>query len=193
MHKAVARVSNCSYKPCILLVEGSVWNNDATGDKLMALLKWLVVAVAFVACALWMFPKILTGDYADITIGQIHIEPNGQVTLDYSAVSSGGTPLLSGFYVGKKYQGGGFDEGGGFLGRPRRSSSVVVILLNPESVPAADKAAAPSWPQRLLVHENEKKHLRAGERLYFYDFQAADGVRHDGYFEVGSGSQIARD
>ena len=146
----------------------------------------LVSIYIMAGAVLWLFPKIITGDFADVAVTQITTTPGGQVTLSYSTVSSHGTTVVNAFYAGSKYQGGGSGTGGGILGRPGQGSSVVCFNLNPERTPATGSFENSPMAGRLLIHEGTRKTLHAGERLYFHDFQTPDGVRHYGYIEVES-------
>jgi hypothetical protein len=133
-----------------------------------------------------MFPKVITGDYAEITIGKITCDSNGQASLSYSSISSSQTPIIEAFYDGNKYAGGGSGVGGGIFGRPGVGSAGIMFMLNPEKMHRL--AEVP----RLLVKENQTIRLRGGERLYFYNFLTSDDLRHDGYIEVVSTKKIAQ-
>jgi hypothetical protein len=158
----------------------------------MTRLKWLLAALALIACILWMFPKLITGDYAEITIGKITEEPNGQVSLQFSSISSNETPVIEAFYDGDKYAGGGSGCSGGLFGRPGTGFAGVMFMLNPETMHRQVELPQSLWSKRLLVHENETIRLRGGERLYFYNFQTEDGVRHNGYIEVVATRKFAQ-
>ena len=152
----------------------------------------LLIALVFISMAvgatLWLFPKLITGDYADITITKITETSGGQMTLSFSTVFSSDASLVEAFYADNKYLGGGSSTGGGFLGRPGRGSGIVCFDLNPKRSPVTGRFADSPLAGRLLVHEGDQKTLHAGERLYFHDFQTSDGVRHYGYMEVKSSS-----
>jgi hypothetical protein len=150
-----------------------------------------LVALALGGCLLWMFPKMITGDYAEITIGKIGTEPNGEVSVQYSSEASSQTPVLEAFYSGDKYEGGGSGTGGGLFGRPVKGGAGVMFMLHPETMHGPDEMPKEIWAKRLLVHEDQKIRLHGGERLYFYNFVTADGIRHDGYIEVRATQNFA--
>jgi len=146
----------------------------------------LIVAIlgSIILLTLWAFPKVITGNYAEVTITQITPEPNGHIKLGLSMVSSAGTTKVTEFYDGAKYLGGGRGSGSGPFGRPSTETEIDEFGLNPENIPSADKLEDSPWLTRLLVHVGETRRLRIGEKLYFYDFTTADTVRHYGFIEA---------
>ena len=158
----------------------------------MSPIKWLFAVLALIACGLWMFPKVITGDYAEITIGKITYNSSGQASLSYSSITSSETPIINAFYDGNRYTGGGSGIGSGIFGRPVVGSAGIMFMLNPEKMHRLAEVPESVWSKRLLVKENQTIRLHRGERLYFYDFLTSDGVRHDGYVEVVSTKRVAQ-
>jgi len=144
------------------------------------------ITIAGGGLVMLFYPKLITGDFADITITKVTVAPNGQVALSMATISSRGTPVVNGFYDGNKYLGGGWSSGGGSIGRPSSGIAGFNFDLNPERAPTAGRAEDAPWFRRLLVHQGDQQRLHGGERLYFYDFLTSDGIRHDGYVEVKS-------
>jgi len=152
----------------------------------MELLKWIALWFLALAVAVLVLlntcPWIMTGSYADITINSIKIDTNGQYSLGFSAVAAARTTVITGFYDGAKWLGGGGGSSGSFFGEPTHQMAGVMFCLDPENLTGGRKRVP--RPDRLLVREGETHHLNPGERLYLYDFKSPDGVRHYGYIEV---------
>jgi hypothetical protein len=145
---------------------------------------WFGMLVAGVILLLAFCPRLLTGAYADITITKI-IQPfPGQYNVECSTVVAAGTSESEAFFDGTKPGGGGYGGNTGFFGWPSKGSVGVGFTLDPESTKTG-RTPVPR-PERLLIKEGQTITLHAGQRLYFYDFTTADGIRHDGYIEVES-------
>ncbi|MEJ0000725.1 MAG: hypothetical protein WDO13_17085 [Verrucomicrobiota bacterium] len=148
-----------------------------------AIALWLGALALAVLVLMALCPRIITGRYADITIDRISVDKNGQYLVECSALATAGTTVTEAFYDDARYRGGGGSSNNGFLGWPLHGTMTVSFTLDPEAI-TTHEAPVPR-PDRLRVHEGQNIHLRSGERLYFYDFTTTDGVRHDGYLEVG--------
>jgi hypothetical protein len=143
---------------------------------------WVGGLVVLFGLAVVVCPRLMTGVYTDVTIDRISSDKKGQYSIDLSEVASAGSNVVSGFYDGAKYNGGGSGGNSGFLGWPVHGTEGVIFTLDPEA--AVEKRAPRLRDDRLLVHVGDKRRLRAGERLYFFDFTTDDGVRHYGFVEV---------
>jgi len=152
----------------------------------MQSLKW--AAIWFMAMALAgavllsICPWLMTSSYADITIAHITVDKEGHYTVGFSADAAARTTVITGFYDGAKYLGGGSDGHSNFFGGTTHETTGVMFGLDPDDVTAGYPTVP--RPDRLLVHEGETRHLRHGERMYLFDFKSPDGMRHYGYIEV---------
>jgi hypothetical protein len=145
---------------------------------------WFGLLAVGVILLLALCPRILTGSYADVTITKITQTFPGQYSVECTARTAAGTTLSTGFYDGKKFMGGGSGGNNGFFGWPITGSLGVMFTLDPES--QTGHTPLVPRPDRLLIKEGQTATLHPGQRLYFFDFTTADGIRHDGYIEVES-------
>jgi hypothetical protein len=144
-----------------------------------------IAFAALVASVIWLIcPKLITGDYADVTITSLTYGANGQVNLNLSTVSSRGTTVQSAFWRNDKYLGGGNSSGDGFFGRPTQGSDSMAFDLDPEHIPLTGRFEDSRFYARLLVHEGDHDRIYPHHRLYFYDFKAANGDHLYAYIEV---------
>jgi hypothetical protein len=123
-----------------------------------------------VLAVLWQFPKLVTGDYADFQIDKIMTDSQGRTEVSISTETSNQTGVTSAFYEGGRYLGGGNGGGVDLYGNPSAGEIRVGFTIDPQAT--------------LLIHEGEKVRLRAGERMFYYNYETPDGVQHDGYMEI---------
>ena len=132
-----------------------------------------------------LYPKLLTGDWVEVTIDNVTVDAKGHVDVSLSMRASSGTQIITAGYDGARYLGGGGSKSGGLFGRPGPvGTEGFDFELDPEQY--HQHAAFPAdWEKRLLVHAGETRTLRGGERLYFCDFTTTDHSRYDCYVEAG--------
>ena len=148
---------------------------------LKGLVLWFAAFGVAIVLVLSIYPRILTGSYADITIDRVSVSDYGQYNVTYSTRLAARTSLVEKFTPVTNAM-GAVAANSGYLGWPRRGSVDVSLMLDPEDL-AAGRRREPR-PDRMLVHEGQTCRLTPGKRLYFYNFKAADGVTYCGYVEA---------
>lgn len=151
------------------------------------MLKLSAVAGALLIVIYMVFPKVFTGDYADLTLESITATPEGKVTLRVAWVASSGTPVYIQLFKDRKYAGGTRSAASSVF--PRRAThgmSVVSFDLNPERAAAAGRFEDSLLFRRLLVHAGQTHHLYGDQVLKLFDFKAADGARYTGFVRVNA-------
>lgn len=160
-------------------------NFSSRAKRLRTALKICFGAGALLLLGYLGFPKIFTGDYADIKIESIAATSDGKVTLRIAETISCGTPVFVQIFKDRKYAGGSRGEGRGtFPRRPSHEESAVTFDLNPERTPVAGRFEDSILFKRLLVRAGEFHPLRADQMLTLFDFRAADGARYSGFIRV---------
>ena len=139
---------------------------------LIALAAGAVLCLAIVG----LFPKLITGDYCQITIVSIHVDERGQTELIWKGVHSSGTSHYSwGSVNGVRQAGGGGGSGGGFPAWPVTCGATVHFPLKSHDEDV-DRATLLS---RLKVLEGETYMIRPGKPLTFYQFRDSDGTLYE--------------
>ena len=151
------------------------------------MLKLIAVLGALLLLVWLLFPKIFTGDYAQITVESISATPEGKVTLRIARVASSGTPVYIQLYKDRKYVGGTRGETPAtFPRRAVRGVSTVSFDLNPEHAPVAGRFEDSPLFRRLLVHAGQTHHLHGDQVLKLFDFKTAGGAQYTGFIRVNA-------
>lgn len=142
----------------------------------------LVVALALGGGAIALFPKMITGDFAEVTIEAIEFEPGLLCTtlVKYSYRLSGGTIFHHVVHDGDRYTAGGEGSPHRLPAWPSHGEGGQYLSLNPELSQMTPEDAK----GRLEVHTGERRRIRLGERLYLYNFTGRDGTLYQGFFEI---------
>jgi hypothetical protein len=154
--------------------------------------KWLFIipTVLFLVGGLVisLFPKLVTGDYCQVTIDSIQIEDNGLATIAYTTMTSNGTCLASRYTVDGAIQGGASSEAHIFPPRPSRGAHNDVFALDPDLLrpfTALDQAPRDGTRGgRIKVMEKQTYDVWPDEPLTLYHFEGADGKVYEGILEI---------
>src|SRR5216683_2979402 len=93
----------------------------------------LVIVAALVVLALatvGLFPKLITGDYLQLTIVSLQVDERGQATMTWKGTHSSGTDHYSCTYVNGVGRQGGGGSGGGFPAWPADCGATCGFSLN---------------------------------------------------------------
>lgn len=160
-------------------------NCPSPARRLQTVLKVFAVLAPLLLMGYLAFPKIFTGDYADIRIEGVTAAADGKVTLHMAKTASYGTPVSVQIYKDRNYAGGTRSAGGGtFPRRPSQDELTVAFDLNPERAPAAGRFEDSNLFKRLLVKAGQVHHLQGEQVLTLFDFRAADGARYSGFIRT---------
>lgn len=144
----------------------------------------LLIVAALVVLALatvGLFPKLITGDYYQLTVASIQVDECGQTEVKVEGTKSCNTTDSLWFYVnGIRQSGGGVGWSSGFPGWPGASASTVVFPLDPQH---KDRDRA-TLLGRLKVVEGETYMVRPGNPLTLYLFTEEDGTVYEARIEV---------
>lgn len=155
--------------------------------RILNVLRILAVTGVIVAVACIAFPKILTGDFADITVQGITTTPNGKVTVRFTSRASCGTPIFVQLFKNKHYVGGTREENnGGFFRRPVSREQTISFNLNPEGAPAGARFEDSPLYARLLIQAGHVYHLKGQQVLTLFNFSAGDGARYSGFIRLSA-------
>ena len=146
-----------------------------------------MLAGGLLAMVFIVFPKVFTGDCADVTIKNITSTPDGKVTILFASVASYGTPVSVQLFKDRKYASGTRDESRGWLlRRPVSREHTVSFNLNPEGAVIGGHFEDSPLFKRLLVRIGKVYHLQGEQTLTLFDFMAGDGARYTGFIRVSA-------
>lgn len=158
---------------------------NSFSSRLRKVVRLLAIAGGVIVLIFVVYPKIITGDYADVIIKSVAASSSGDVTLRIATTASADTPVLIQIFKDRKYVGGIRDDGhGGWWRRPVNRLNVVSFDLNPEKTPVNGNFEDSPLFKRLLVQPGKIYHLRGEETLRLFDFQTADGTRYSGFVQA---------
>jgi hypothetical protein len=154
------------------------------------LLRWDTVLVTILLLGggtVVLFPKLVTGDYARITVDYIQINAEGEAGLAYPGTQSSGTWVTERFLVdgqGEPPLSG--RDSGGFPPWPESCPGTLTFTL----FDVRDRAAGKRVPERaelaerMTVTVGETYVVRPGRPLTVFRFTDSHGRVHEGQIEV---------
>ena len=129
---------------------------------------WVLIPLPLAgAVALYFYPKVLTGDYAEITIDSIASPGPGEVELRFHGRLSQMT-----YFSGGAWERG--EEGPGFAGRPRRLEDHVMKVYTIRN-DRGDLASSAEALGRLRVQAGRSYRIRPNRPLTIFKYDTFDG------------------
>lgn len=148
------------------------------------LLKAAIVVGALMLIVYFGFPKLFTGDFSDVTIGDITADSNGRITMVVKDFTSCGTKVSVQIFKDRKYLANSSHAGGTFPRRPSHGESAIKFDLNPERASFTGRFEDSPLFKRLQVHAGDHRRLGPGQVLTLFDFHTADGARYSAFVRV---------
>ncbi len=127
-----------------------------------------------------LFPKIITGDFCDVTFTQLDVAADGHVEFTYLTRTSSGTNKFGRFSVDGVIQAEGGGGSSGFPAWPSSGSSSGSFSLDPDRV-GLDNATL--WA-RLRVQRQVTYTVRRNQPVILYRFTSESGHAHEGRIEI---------